>query len=89
MVKTKEFERHMESVDHRLALKQNTAGSGVGGDGESQLSFMRPQVRKRTFGLSSAYFCFNCGEAHKSRKLVAILESVLQHWKDKRISTGQ
>lgn len=38
---------------------------------------MRAQVRKLMFGLSSADFCKNCGEAHKSEEMVAVLNSDL------------
>lgn len=38
---------------------------------------MRAQVRKLMFGLSSADFHTNDGEAHKSGKVITILDSDL------------
>lgn len=38
---------------------------------------MRAQVRKLMFGLTSADFCKNCGEANKSGKMIAVLNSNL------------
>lgn len=37
-LKTKEFEKHLDSVDQKTALKQNTGGSGAEGDGENWLN---------------------------------------------------
>ena len=38
ILKTKEFERCLESVDHKAALKQNTVGSGAEGAEENWLN---------------------------------------------------